>query len=144
MNRHVELKLTGDGSHTLFVPELNENYHSYHGAYAESLHVFIKMGLLPMMAHEPIQVFEVGFGTGLNAILSYAFAKDHQHPVYYTRIEKYTLSEEVIAQLNYKDHWKNTEVDTAFKQMHQSVWNTELEINNYFRFLKIAGDVITT
>src|SRR5688572_21328457 len=71
MNDRTHLKLTGDASHTLFVPALNENYHSYHGDYAEAVHVFIETGLRSAFySFEKINEFEVGFGTGLNATLA--------------------------------------------------------------------------
>ena len=63
-----ELIVTSDGSHTIFVPELNEHYHSIHGAVQESMLVFIKNGL-GYCDTNPLNIFEVGFGTGLNALL---------------------------------------------------------------------------
>lgn len=143
MSNPVEIKLTADGSHTLFVAALNENYHSYHGAYAEARHVFIKMGL--MAAKEnflPIHVFEVGFGTGLNATLAYAFSIDQHHPVHYTGIEKHPLDEEIISQLNYGEFWKNTQLDEVFKTMHQAAWNSPLPLDSHFQFQKIQGSVL--
>jgi tRNA U34 5-methylaminomethyl-2-thiouridine-forming methyltransferase MnmC len=65
----MQLVITGDGSNTLYVPELNEHYHSTFGAVTESLHVFIKAGLEFLLEKKKVTVFEVGFGTGLNALL---------------------------------------------------------------------------
>ena len=67
--RKVEIQATEDGSQTLFVPSLDEHYHSVKGALTESLHIFIRMGLQESRAEEP-RVLEVGFGTGLNALLT--------------------------------------------------------------------------
>ena len=61
-----ELQLTADGSHTLFIPEMDEHYHSVNGAVQESRHVFIEAGLHHLERKE-IVVLEIGFGTGLNA-----------------------------------------------------------------------------
>lgn len=139
----VELKITGDGSHTLYVPELNENYHSYHGAYAEAIHVFIKMGLLPAKEiFDPIHVFEVGFGTGLNATLAYEFSEKEKHSVRYTGIEKYPLDHSIISQLNYTEFWNDKDLDEKFNQMHQEKWDTPIEFNHQFEFKKINGSVL--
>ncbi len=138
-----ELKMTGDGSHTLFVPELNENYHSYHGAYAEAIHVFIETGLMVAKDNfSPLEVFEVGFGTGLNATLAYEFSGKQNHPVHYTGIEKYPLTSEIISQLNYWEFWKNDEMDDAFSKMHREKWDSNIVIDANFQFRKLNGSVL--
>jgi tRNA U34 5-methylaminomethyl-2-thiouridine-forming methyltransferase MnmC len=143
MNNGFELKITGDGSHTLFVPALNENYHSYHGAYAEALHVFIEMGLVPAKnSFNPIHVFEVGFGTGLNATLAYDFSMRHAHPVHYSGIEKHPLDLEIIQQLNYGDFWKDKKLDEVFKKMHEEKWDFATQLSENFQFKKINGSVL--
>ena len=72
---HLEIRQTKDGSNTLFVPDLNEHYHSVHGALQESQHVFIKQGLEHVLEQKKdIKILEVGFGTGLNAILTFPYA----------------------------------------------------------------------
>ncbi len=73
-----EIKVTDDGSKTLFIPDWNENYHSTHGAVQEAKHVFLEYGLGAIENKEEINVFEVGFGTGLNAILTYQYAIENQ------------------------------------------------------------------
>ena len=85
---NVEVKQTNDGSNTLFVPELNEHYHSIHGALQEALHVFIKHGLQPVLekAAEPIRLLEVGFGTGLNAILTLQGFLTQKHSVFLVKL----------------------------------------------------------
>jgi tRNA U34 5-methylaminomethyl-2-thiouridine-forming methyltransferase MnmC len=142
MNDKFHLKVTGDGSHTLFVPELNENYHSYHGAYAEAVHVFIETGLRSAFDQfEKVNVFEVGFGTGLNATLAYEFATKHHKSVSYTGIEKFPLEMEIIHQLNYKEFWKDSSLDTAFEKMHTVQWNEAVQMNEDFIFKKLDGAV---
>ncbi len=139
----IHLKVTGDGSHTLFVPELNENYHSWHGAYTESVHVFIETGLkIAAEKFKPVHIFEVGFGTGLNAILSYEFARKTAHAVTYTGIEKNPLNMDLVAQLNYRDHWKDENLDEVFMQMHSKKWDEEWNAAPFFRFKKLNGSVL--
>jgi tRNA U34 5-methylaminomethyl-2-thiouridine-forming methyltransferase MnmC len=142
MSDKFHLKVTGDGSHTLFVPELNENYHSYHGAYAEAVHVFIETGLRSAFDQfEKVNVFEVGFGTGLNATLAYEFASKSHKSVSYTGIEKFPLEMEIIHQLNYKEFWKDSSLDTAFEKMHTVPWNEAVQMNEDFIFKKLDGAV---
>src|ERR1044072_1680114 len=96
--------LTGDGSHSISVPELNVAYHSIHGAIQESMHVFIKAGLIDSKIFDFIgvhNVLEVGFGTGLNALLTLIEADNHKNRIYYTAIEPYPLNEIEVSQLNY-------------------------------------------
>ena len=102
MNRNIII--TGDGSHSISMPELNVAYHSVHGAIQESMHVFIKAGLIDSGIFDYIgvhSVLEVGFGTGLNALLTLIEADNHKNRIYYTALELYPLSETVTDQLNY-------------------------------------------
>lgn len=126
---------TADGSHTLFVPELNEHYHSVNGAVQEGLHVFIDAGLKQCTKNE-IFVFEVGFGTGLNALLTARYAAEHGKRIRYTSIEAFPLTEDVIAQLNYA----NDEDQELYAAMHQAEWGSEVKINSSFSLTKIHGD----
>lgn len=91
--------VTEDGSHSLFVPQLNEHYHSIHGAIQESMHVFIKAGFNDI-DKEQITIFEVGFGTGLNALLTFLNIPEGKH-VTYISIEKYPVQKDEVLSLNY-------------------------------------------
>ena len=95
-----ELVETGDGSHSLYVPDLDEQYHSRHGAIQESEHVFLDMGLRRAEENGPdrLRILEIGFGTGLNALLTLLRATV---PVEYVGIEKYPVQVEEAAALNY-------------------------------------------
>jgi tRNA U34 5-methylaminomethyl-2-thiouridine-forming methyltransferase MnmC len=95
---------TGDGSHTLFEPNVGEHYHSTFGAIQESQHVFIETGLnfLPT-GNGPIEILEVGFGTGLNALLTSIWSEDKQTKINYTAVEPYPPSSALLNQLNYPD-----------------------------------------
>ena len=91
---------TSDGSHTIYVPELNEHYHSIHGAVQESNFIFINNGFDSCKA-DPVNIFEVGFGTGLNALLTALKSHPGNREVNYTSIEKYPLDETIIRSLNH-------------------------------------------
>ena len=100
----VEILKSNDGSHTLYLPDMDETYHSRHGAVQEALHVFIQNGLL-FKANEQkdLKVLEIGWGTGLNSLLTYKTAKENKLTVHYTGIEKYPVPNEVLTRLNYTD-----------------------------------------
>ena len=101
MQNNHQLITTADGSHTLFHEALNETYHSKNGALQESLHVFIQNGLVNFINQnqvEKIHIFEVGFGTGLNAILTLKDAMTRNIKINYTCIEAYPLSIDTINQ----------------------------------------------
>ncbi len=99
-----ELRLTADGSPTLYVPELDETYHSMHGSLQEANHVFIQNGLAFSSADsKKIRILEVGFGTGLNALLSAQFALENQINIEYVGLEAYPVEEEIWKEVNYQD-----------------------------------------
>lgn len=131
MKRIIER--TEDGSATLFVPELNEHYHSVKGARTESQHIFIDMGLKASTAIQP-HILEIGFGTGLNALLTLETAEQEKRPVHYTGIELYPLSWEEVDILNYSDN-------PLFKELHTASWNKDVNITPCFTLHKIKGDV---
>lgn len=134
-----ELKITADGSSTLYIPELDENYHSDHGALQEALHVFIENGLNTLNSDE-ISVFEMGFGTGLNALLASIAAKNKGKQISYTGIEAFPVSLEQISQINYIE-LVGEEHASDFKQMHQANWNEKIEFNSNFNFTKIQAKI---
>jgi tRNA U34 5-methylaminomethyl-2-thiouridine-forming methyltransferase MnmC len=136
----VEIVKTSDGSSTLFVPELNEHYHSVHGAIQESEYIFIKCGLNFSKA-DPVRIFEVGFGTGLNAFLTAIDASSHNRKIIYTSIEKYPLPDSLINELNYKSFFP-PESASLFDRIHKGQWNIEQKISKNFTLTKIEGDII--
>lgn len=131
MKRVIEQ--TEDGSPTLFVPELNEHYHSVKGARTESEHIFVNMGLKASRSSYP-NVLEIGFGTGLNALLSLEYAEQECHKVRYTGIELYPLSWDEINPLKYSNN-------QLFKKIHNAPWDVETNITTYFSLKKIQADV---
>ena len=96
-----EIRVTGDGSKTIFLPELNETYHSSNGAVQESCHIFLQNGLELAEKGEVIRILEVGFGTGLNALLSAMWAEKNNQSIHYTGIESKPLPPELCFQLDY-------------------------------------------
>jgi len=135
---------TTDGSHSIFIPDLNEHYHSIHGAIQESRHVFIEAGLkyIPSSPNA-ISVLEIGFGTGLNALLTILESQNSNLKIIYTSIEAFPLSDEIVRQLNYASELKqdaNTykvDLQNSFDTMHQSEWGKEILISENFNFKKI-------
>ena len=104
MNSNTELRITGDGSHTLYLPDYSEHYHSVHGAIQESQHVFIKNGLQYATTLFPdINILEIGFGTGLNALLTYSYSFRHKINIQYTSLEPFPLDKKILKALNYHE-----------------------------------------
>lgn len=113
--------VTEDGSHTLYIPEMDEHYHSVHGAVQESTHVFIETGLKAKERSE-YKVLEIGFGTGLNALLTAMEAQLSGAKIYYTTLELYPLSPEITSHLNYPSVIGLNEQDS---QIYQHILDAE-------------------
>jgi len=134
-----EIKLTKDGSHTLFIPELNEHYHSTHGAIQEAIHVYIEAGLR-FSDNDPIQILEIGFGTGLNAYLSLVEAEKAHRQVLYHTLERFPVEEEQVKILNYPEQIDYDQKDLFYK-IHQAEWEKLCRITDYFSIKKLEGDL---
>lgn len=133
-----ELQHTADGSHTLFIPEMDEHYHSVNGAVQESRHVFIEVGLHHHAGKE-LTVFEVGFGTGLNAFLTLLDAVESNRSVNYYSIELYPLESAIVQALNYGEV-VCPEKKGLFRALHAAVWDEAVAITDGFTLHKIQGD----
>lgn len=138
MEQEVKIESTADGSHTLFVPSLNEHYHSVNGAKQESNHIYINAGLLHS-SKDRIKVLEIGFGTGLNAFLSLLVSRITTKNIDYTGLELYPLSMEVVNQLNYVEDYK-PEDKQYFNQLHTCEWNQRNRVTPTFYLTKIQTD----
>jgi len=137
--REVELKFSDDGSHTLYVPELDEHYHSIYGARTESIHVFIKNGL-NFSQKQNIKILEIGFGTGLNALLT-ALQKGDKRIEYHS-LEKFPLNTKLEKSLIYSP--EQTDLETSlFNDIHNAPWNELTEIIPGFKLLKLEADLLT-
>ncbi|HNW99522.1 MAG TPA: tRNA (5-methylaminomethyl-2-thiouridine)(34)-methyltransferase MnmD [Bacteroidales bacterium] len=140
---NVELEITEDGSHTLSVPGLKEHYHSVHGAISESQHIFINAGLKHVPENKKtISILEIGFGTGLNALLTFLETSGKKINCNYTSIELYPLDEKIFTSLNYPSLLGIEE--NIFLQLHRCKWNEEIKISEYFSLNKknISADKI--
>ena len=136
--------ITGDGSPSLYISELNETYHSKHGAVTESDYVYIKRGLvhwLDQNNQKKLKVFEMGMGTGLNVYLSYVFSINHKISCEYFSIEKYPLQHKEIQSLNMKASLPAVEHHHFFDQLHQLEWNQMLSQSDFY-FTKIKEDFL--
>ena len=138
---NVELKITSDGSHTLFVPEINETYHSTHGSIQESMHIFIETGLRQCKKTE-ISILEIGFGTGLNAFMTLLEALKINIIIHYTTLELYPVEVEKAILLNFPEIL-SSENRNLFEKLHTSKWNEEVQINSNFLLNKIKTDFTT-
>lgn len=134
----METERTADGSYTLYVPRLDEHYHSVKGALTESQHIFIETGL----KHSPVprpRILEIGLGTGLNAFLTLLTAEDTQRKVHYTGIERYPLTEEILRELNYPALVGGRH-EEEYYAIHRAVAGKDTEISPWFTLHKVEGD----
>jgi tRNA U34 5-methylaminomethyl-2-thiouridine-forming methyltransferase MnmC len=133
---------TSDGSHSLYLPDLDETYHSRHGAIQESTHVFMAHGFRPILKQKnEINILEVGFGTGLNAILTLKELGGTEASVFYHSIEKHPLSLEIIQKLNYPILNQLVTPD-LFNQMHKTDWQRWEPITPHFSLFKDSCDLM--
>lgn len=136
-----EIKMTHDGSRTLYIKDLNENYHSGHGALQEANHVFIDNGLKLIEKYE-INILELGFGTGLNVLVTIdEFLKtDKNHIIHYYTIEKYPVDAVEVAELGYENLFSAPEIKHYNQLIHSCKWNVATEILPNFSFTKFKCD----
>lgn len=138
MEQEVQIESTADGSHTLFVPSLNEHYHSVNGAKQESEHIYINAGLLHS-SKENLNVLEIGFGTGLNTYLTLLTGEKTAKYINYISLELYPLPMGVVNQLNYVED-SEAKFRNLFIELHKCQWNRKNEITPSFYLTKIQTD----
>lgn len=136
MEKNIEIILTEDGSNTLKSNFFEQTYHSINGAIEESEHVFINAGLKNCNKNQ-ISILEVGFGTGLNTLLSFIYSENFEKIIHYTTIEKFPLDYLVIEKLNYSEILNNYN----FEKFHNCEWNKKYMISKKFIFRKILADI---
>lgn len=136
-----EIKITKDGSKTLFINELNEGYHSHHGALQEAKHVFIKNGLNRIEKKE-INILELGFGTGLNVLVTIdEFLKTKENTIiHYFGLEKYPVLSSEIEELDYASLFDDELLTEMNSKIHQTPWGESVEIIPNFFLTKIETD----
>jgi tRNA U34 5-methylaminomethyl-2-thiouridine-forming methyltransferase MnmC len=140
MNRKIIV--TGDNSKSLLIPEMNETYHSIHGAKNESEHIFIQNGLIPQLANDEVRILEMGFGTGLNALLTIAQTLDKSTPIIYDTFEKYPIDLETIHEINHPGQTNLESFRQKFELLHTIPWNESKQISANFIFTKYACDFL--
>jgi tRNA U34 5-methylaminomethyl-2-thiouridine-forming methyltransferase MnmC len=137
----VSFLMTDDQSHTFYSERFNATYHSTHGAVSESRHVFIQHGLkyVQQQLHtENISVLEIGFGTGLNAFLTYLHAHEQQLKINYHTLEAYPVNAYEACKLNYARELSDND-KAVFDQLHLQPWNDTQQISDFFSFTKHLG-----
>ena len=141
IHRPLEVQTTDDGSATLFVPELDEHYHSVKGAYTEALHIYRDCAYqyaAERSSSSPLRLLEIGFGTGLNAAVT-AMVATPEHPLHYITLEKYPVSPALVGQLGY-----NAFVDESlFAAIHAAPWEQPIPITPHFVIEKRCSDLLT-
>lgn len=141
-----DIILTRDGSHSIAVPDMNVTYHSIHGAIQESLHVFIEAGLkhtrLPGN-DQSLHILEMGFGTGLNALLTLAAAEALDQPVHYTTLELFPLEAAHVQSLNYCEQLNRSDLQPLFETMHSCAWREPVPVTPLFTLQKQQTDLVS-
>ncbi|MDN4166237.1 tRNA (5-methylaminomethyl-2-thiouridine)(34)-methyltransferase MnmD [Cytophagales bacterium LB-30] len=137
----IEQIVTSDGSHSLYVPALDETYHSRHGAVQESEHVFIRHGLRYLIqsprAYRPLRILEIGFGTGLNALLTCKHQKEQA--VHYLSLETFPLAWELVKNLNYVSE---PSLAPFFQELHQAEWEKPVVVSPLFTLQKVQTSLL--
>lgn len=126
---------TADGSTTLHIPEWEESYHSKHGAIQEAYHVFIHSGL-SLFEGKSVAVLEMGFGTGLNAFITWLEHEKRGQSIDYVGLEAYPVAQEEVAQMNYPSALNVVQHQSIFDTMHQLPWNQPTAISVHFTLTK--------
>mgnify|MGYP005841048257 CR=1 FL=1 len=135
----IKLTTSEDGSNSLYSEKYGEHYHSVHGAIAESQHIFINKGL-NTVKKDTISILELGFGSGLNALLSLKFALERPEiTIHYTGIEKHPISSEIVEQLNYPEQIKTD--PALFRQLHDAPDTIQTKIATNFFIRRLQQDI---
>ncbi|MCB0443647.1 MAG: tRNA (5-methylaminomethyl-2-thiouridine)(34)-methyltransferase MnmD [Flavobacterium sp.] len=130
-----EIIITSDGSTSIHLPEWEESYHSKHGAIQEAQHVFIKNGL-SLCKGQSVSVLEIGFGTGLNAFITFLESKKNNQQIDYVGVEGFPILPEEVLQMNYVNQLNANHFESEFKMMHTSDWEKNVTISEHFRLIK--------
>ncbi len=141
MSLNIIIETTADGLPTLYLPEMDEHYHSVKGALAEARHVYIDMAL--RLTKKSVRVLEIGFGTGLNAFLSLLVSQGEGRHVDYTSFELYPLAPEQALQLNYPQIIA-PEASSLFETLHRCEWESRVALSPTFSLCKRCADFTCT
>jgi len=130
-----EITTTSDGSSTIYLPDWDESYHSKHGAIQEAYHVFIKNGYL-LFQQPKISILEIGFGTGLNAFITYLKSIENNQLVDYVGVEAYPVLGNEVDKLNYISELNANNQAAIFSKMHFCSWKEKHDLSSNFSFTK--------
>ncbi len=130
-----EIIQTQDGSTTIKIKDWDECYHSKHGAIQEAKHVFIKNGL-SLFQNRKTSVLEIGFGTGLNAFITFLESKKRNQTIEYVGVEAYPISSDELRAMNYTDELDAADQKHIFEKMHQSDWEEKVALSSHFTLTK--------
>ena len=130
-----EIIKTLDGSTTIHLKEWDECYHSKHGAIQEAKHVFIKNGL-SLFENKPVSILEIGFGTGLNAFITFLEAQQKLQKIDYVGVEAYPVDAKEVLAMNYVDELEAGDFEKIFQKMHEVEWDQKNEISSEFYLTK--------
>ena len=130
-----EIIVTHDGSTTIHLTDWDENYHSKHGAIQEALHVFIKNGL-SLFSQRPVSILEIGFGTGLNAFITFLESKKLNQTIDYTGVEAYPIAPDEVLQMNYVTELDAEANRSVFEKMHECEWENKVVFDSEFSLTK--------
>lgn len=131
--------VTADGSKTIQIEEWNERYHSRHGAVQESYHVFIDNGLR-LFRDTKISILEIGFGTGLNALITLIESEKLNLDINYVGVEAFPVSGKEVEELNHVSRLDAKDYQRSYTKMHCSPWEKENPIQKNFNLTKQKKD----
>ncbi len=139
-----EIVATADGSHTLFIPSLGEHYHSFHSSVREAWHVYVEAGLKPVCESSSgeVHVFELGFGSGLNALVAALYANEAERRIQYRSIELYPLKPEMSKAMNYPEYLNNAAARPLFDKVNDAVWGRNELVSPHFTLHKFQDDFL--
>jgi tRNA U34 5-methylaminomethyl-2-thiouridine-forming methyltransferase MnmC len=137
----ISVYKTADQSHTLYNEELDETYHSRNGAVEESRYVFLKQGFeLKAAQQHALSILEIGFGTGLNALLTLIEAEESRTRCHYHSLETFPLPADLVHTLNYTD-FVEEQYQEQFELIHRAAWNEPVAVTGYFTLHKISESI---
>lgn len=130
-----EILTTHDGSTTIQINDWDECYHSKFGAIQEAKHVFIKNGL-SLFQDQSLSILEIGFGTGLNAFITFLESKKIGLTIDYVGVEAFPISQEEIKSMNYVSELNAEQQSSIFEKMHTCNWEQEVSLASDFSLTK--------
>ena len=137
-----EIVITKDGSNSIYLPQMDEHYHSINGSIAESEHIFIQTGLAEVYKSlDSISILEIGMGTGLNVLTSYEFQRKNDLTINYWGVEAFPLDWDLLQDLNYSNFLVSEESSQIFKKIHDLPWNASAQLADRFTLNKIEAKI---